>query len=253
MAFGGGLVSTLADCLPFAPGALDSSLDGSLVTAVRFPSGYSAVASFDIVAFDGGAVRFDGGFADVSFRAVPLDPQTIYLTDRFGGVGVWSAPDTQLFGSPVLGSTVRPGGSFLAAVVSDGGDTLLVTDEGRTTLPFGAPWSTPVFSPGGRYAIFSGLPTLFDLQAGAEYPLVIDPLLAMFSNAGDGVLILGADGTLAQVHFVDLPPPSSQPVGSPLEGTAVSAAALTPNGSGVVYAGTDPIGRTGVFLIAPLW
>ena len=259
MAFGAGVFTTLADCLALEPMQLDSSLDGRLVTAVR-QSGSPTVDFFDILGSDGGISSLDVGIPKAYSHAVPLDPETLYLIDVFGEISVWSAPDKLRYAAPALGIELRPGGSFLAAVVSDGGETELVTNDGHTTLPFGAPWSTPDFSPDGRYALFRGFPTLFDLQVGAEYALVVNPIVATFSPLSEGVLIVGVDGSLAVVHLPDLPPPSSpdgtagpDPAGELLEGTAVTAAAFTPDGSGIVYAGTDPIGRAGVFLITPPW
>jgi hypothetical protein len=252
MLFGAGAFETLADCLPFEPGVLDVSLDGELISAVRSPSGNASVSFVDILGCDGGRTALDGSFAPAYSHAVPLDSETLYLVDPWGGISLFAAPSALLYASSTLGQTLRPGGSFLAAVVADAGtSSVLVTGNGAITLPFAAPWSTPSFSPNGRYAIFFGLPTLFDLVGANEYPLVVDPAMATFSAGNDVALLLGTDGTLAVIDLGNLPSTGAggdaQPVGAFLEGTAITAAAFIPGGNTVIYAGIDPTGRNGLF------
>jgi hypothetical protein len=55
------------------------------------------------------------------------------------------------------------------------------------------------------------------------------------------LLVIGTDSTLHVVTF-----PSSGPADAQLEGTA-SLALFTADGKSVVYAGSDPSGRVGVF------
>ena len=213
------------------------------------------MASFDIQGCNGGGATLTGASPDAYSRAVPLDSQTLYLVDPWGAIAVWTAPGTLVYSTSTLGQALRPGGGFLAAVTDDSGaSSLLVTDDGRTTLPFGAPWGPPVFSPDGRYALFEGLPTLFDLVGAAEYTLIVNPASASFSPQSDAVLIVGVDGTLALVDLTTLPAPEAldahQPVGALMEGTAVTAATFTPDGTAVIYAGQDPQGRRGIFLIS---
>jgi hypothetical protein len=260
MAFGGAAFSTLSDCIPFQASQLDSSLDGQLVTRVRSPKGRQADSFLDIVGGDGGIAEFDRSFVDSIYaHAIPLDERTLYLVDPWGAISVWTLPDSLLYSAATLGQAPRPGGSFLAVIADDAGTSSnLVTDNGVTTLPFGVPWSMPTFSPDGRYAVFAGLPALFDLVRASEYALIIDPDKAAFSAVSDEALLLGADGTLAVIDLTALPnlasdapgqgPDVTRPVGTKLEGVAVTAAVLTPDGASVVYAGVDPAGRLGIFL-----
>jgi hypothetical protein len=260
MSFGGQAFVTLSDCIPFQASQLDSSLDGQLITRLRSPKQRQADSFLDIVACDGGIAELDRSFVDsVYARAMPLDQHTLYLVDPWGAISVWTLPDALLYSASTLGEAPRPGGSFLAAIADDAGrSSLLVTDNGATLLPFGAPWSMPTFSVDGRYAVFGGLPVLFDLVGSAEYALVSDPQKVAFSALGDVALLLDADGTLAAIDLTALPILESdalgqgaditRPVGTKLEGTAVTAAALTPDGASVVYAGMDPSGRFGIFV-----
>jgi hypothetical protein len=259
MGFAGGSFRALADCLPFWPQELDSSLDRQLITAVISPSGFIADALFEIIELDGGTSPLAAKGLVVGTHAIPLTPDELYWENDLGQMLVIQTTsdetlydDASLYSTP-LPHVVRPGGSFLAEIADDGGvPTVLVTDNGNTTLPFGESWSTPLFSQDGRYVLFAGVPALFDLGAGAEYALPLNPAAASYDARSEKAILVGLDGTLASIDLTNLPSAGSagtsgQPVGTILEGAGVSAAALTADGKGVVYAGTDPAGRSGLF------
>jgi hypothetical protein len=253
MAFGGGAFRTLADCLPYWPGPLDSSLDGQWVTAVTGSiSGTWAYDSFEVLGIDGGASALDDSSLVDCWHVTPLGADTLFVENVWGDIRVEATPQTLLYAASPLNWALRPGGSFIAQIDA-GTTTTLATDNGQTTLPFAGSWTVPTFSPDGRFLVFAAFPTLFDLVRAAEHALVVVPASTTFSAQSDLALIVGADGSLAVVDLTSLPSDGTdglagQPVGVVLEGSGVTAAALTPDGAGVVYAGTDPAGRCGLFL-----
>ncbi|MHB1844674.1 MAG: carboxypeptidase regulatory-like domain-containing protein [Deltaproteobacteria bacterium] len=121
------------------------------------------------------------------------------------------------------------------------GNTLTDLSQSRT-IPFPGAWSTPVVSQDGTSAVFPGTPLLFDLEGFTSVPLPITPSQAVYSPDGKRLLLLAQDGSL---HTVMLGQTTLSDV--PLEGKS-SLAIWTPDSRSVVYAGSDPSGRSGIFV-----
>ncbi len=263
MGFGDGSFEPIADAIPFWPQVLNSSVDHQLVTVITPDGGDFDAALLAVLVLDGGTTAVSGpGVAVNCTYAIPTSPDELLFANTWGQFVVIDAPDNYVYFAFPLASTARPGGSFLTEAPGDGGvATVLATDNGdiadggATVLPFGEPWSTPVFSPDGAFALFPHVPVLYDLVDATEYTLAANPTFAAFSPRGDQFLIIGDDGTLSLVTS-SLPnaqagslPSNTQPLGMILEGTSVTAAAFTADGSGIVYAGTDPNGDRGIFFL----
>jgi hypothetical protein len=265
MGFGNGSFEPIADAIPFWPQVLDSSADRKLVTVIAADGGDFDAALLAVSVLDGGTTAVSGpGLAVNCTFAIPTSPDELLFANTWGQFVVIDAPDNYVYFSYPLASAARPGGAFLTESPGDGGvATVLVTDNGDiadggvTLLPFGELWSTPVFSPDGAFAVFTHVPVLYDLVDATEYTLASNLAFATFDAQGDQLMIIGDDGTLSLVALNDsLPsaqagslPSNTQPLGTILEGTAVTAAAFTSDGSGVIYAGTDPHGDTGIFFL----
>jgi hypothetical protein len=112
------------------------------------------------------------------------------------------------------------------------------------SVSFGGSWSQPVVSPDGFHVVFPGVPMVVSADSGASVlasqPLDETPRAAQFSQDGATLLILAEDGSLHLINF------GAVLVDTTLEGTA-TLAQLAPGGGTVVYAGTAPDGRDGIF------
>jgi len=135
----------------------------------------------------------------------------------------------------------------------DGGEALEVvgpaaiagTFSTSATIPFAHEWSAPLLiSDDNRYVIVAGIGALFDLEKQLEIPLVMTPVFAQFDRLETTALLVDASGRMATLALGG--GPTETPQGDLLEGTAL-AASFTPDEQAVVYAGTDPLGNTGLF------
>ena len=111
-----------------------------------------------------------------------------------------------------------------------------------STIPFAYGWTAPTICSSTSVAIFPGVPMVYDLAASGSAPLSVVPRSAAFTRDGSRALIVTITGSL---ELLDVRTPA-HPVELPLEGTA-DLALWTPDERGVVYVGTDPLGRTGLF------
>ncbi len=181
---------------------------------------------------------------------VPLAPNLVVCfspLDARGAVLEASAGTPQVTFAP--GTRVAPGapGSALVAFVSDGQEWLYrVTATGTTAadwvvLPATA-WP-PVPSPNGRFAAFTGTPIVADLDGATAIALPETPAQLVFSGDGSSLLLVDGQGSL---HLLELAAGGVKD--ELLEGKDVTAAAFTPDGRSVVYAGGDALANAGVFI-----
>ncbi len=108
-------------------------------------------------------------------------------------------------------------------------------------LPFNASWSQPVVSPDAAHVVFPGVPMVIEVATWTSTALAETPQTAQFSADGSELLVVDPDGAIHVLTF-----PATGLADVTLEGTA-TLALLTPDGQAVVYSGTDPLRRSGVF------
>lgn len=120
-------------------------------------------------------------------------------------------------------------------------DSSGLEDGLHAAIPLNGSWSQPVISPDFAHVVFPGIPMVIDVATWTPTALAETPQTALFGAGGSELLIVGTDGSLHVVTF-----PAAGPADAQLEGTA-TLALFTPDGTAVVYAGTDPNGSSGIF------
>ncbi len=229
--------------LPFsavqaAPAAIGVSPDGATVAyetgETRYDPQHSSVALFS--GRDAGVLpgQPDSQLAGLTGLVPVSRDSAVELFD--GGAAVLEDADG---GTPLTASQ--------AFVLADG--SLLLYAPGTLThwpdgasVPFDDGWTQPVLAPGGGRVAFPGTPAVLEVAGFRLDALEETPASVSFSADGASMLVVATDQSLHVVTF-----PDGGPADTPLEGSA-TVALFTPDGTAVVYAGSDALGAPGVFL-----
>ncbi|HUB06945.1 MAG TPA: carboxypeptidase-like regulatory domain-containing protein [Myxococcales bacterium] len=180
---------------------------------------------------------------------VPLGPDSIAALSGKNGQGAILDASGAASVTFDQGTRLAPGapGTAIVSYVSAGQQWIYRVAAGGTTeaawvmLPTTA-WP-PLPSPDGRRAAFVGTPYVADFATGSYATLAEAAALAQFDASGSALLVVDGSGNLHAVTFE-----SGGVADRTLEGVDVTAAAFTPDGQSVVYAGGDALANAGVFV-----
>jgi len=237
---------------------LGASLDGDRLAFVAVPD----AGNWEVVIEDQtAAVLADGlieTLSDVPLNVYPLTANSYALPhadiDWVDGGPVDAGLHLLVDGPsgaadfPIAGWAPMHGDGALMATLSDAGETTLTVVGTSVSIPFPYPWSAPQFSGSNRYVAFPGVPSIFDLTAQIEAPIVLTPTRVVFDRAETHALVTDAYGNLALIALGQL---NGGPVlqGVALEGVA-SVASFTADEQSVAYFGQDPENNLGFFVEA---